>query len=250
MPERRRGSGGSRQPDLFARSKQPKISLPDNHPMVILTDTVDWTGMEVRAEKIREKKLKNAAGRPPHLRATLTPTPRTALQSSSCSNSVLGNFTLSADLRRTGLPSSTLGMGLQERPCFKRTFDEVLERAQEGGVFLLRGRGPYAVGRRETPAGNVLVFAFLHSLHRPNRRHGGRSVRGLATGLRTGRCASSGPARGIPRPPKANDPLRVERVRATSLANGCKVSKRPAGVHVTCTDTKPAPTRSSGPTAA
>src|SRR5664279_6440928 len=71
MAERRRGSGGSRQPDLFARSKQPKISLPDNHPMVVLTDTVDWTEMEVRAAKIREKKLKNAAGRPPHLRATL-----------------------------------------------------------------------------------------------------------------------------------------------------------------------------------
>ena len=71
MPERRRGSGGSRQPDLFARSKQPKISLPDNHPMVVLTDTVDWTEMEVRAEKIRAKKLKSAAGRPPHLRATL-----------------------------------------------------------------------------------------------------------------------------------------------------------------------------------
>ena len=71
MPERRRGSGGSRQPDLFARSKQPKISLPDNHPIVVLTDTVDWTEMEVRAEKIRAKKLKSAAGRPPHLRATL-----------------------------------------------------------------------------------------------------------------------------------------------------------------------------------
>lgn len=71
MPERRRGNGGSRQPDLFARSKQPKISLPDNHPMVVLTDTVDWTEMEVRAAKIREKKLKSAAGRPPHLRATL-----------------------------------------------------------------------------------------------------------------------------------------------------------------------------------
>jgi transposase-like protein DUF772 len=67
----RRKDGGSRQPDLFARSKQPKIWLPDNHPMVVLTDTVDWTEMEVRAEKIRGKKLKNAAGRPPHLRATL-----------------------------------------------------------------------------------------------------------------------------------------------------------------------------------
>ena len=63
--------GGNRQPELLPRSKRPAIPLPDNHPMVVLTDTVDWTEMEVRAEKIREKKLKNAAGRPPHLRATL-----------------------------------------------------------------------------------------------------------------------------------------------------------------------------------
>jgi len=69
MPARRRG--GNRQPDLFPRSKRPAISLPDNHPMVILTDTVDWTELELRAEKVREEKLKNAAGRPPHLRATL-----------------------------------------------------------------------------------------------------------------------------------------------------------------------------------
>ena len=57
--------GGNRQPELLPRSKRPAIPLPDNHPMVVLTDTVDWTEMEVRAEKIREKKLKNAAGRPP-----------------------------------------------------------------------------------------------------------------------------------------------------------------------------------------
>jgi Transposase domain (DUF772) len=69
MPQRR--PGGSRQPDLIPRSKQSKISLPDDHPMVVLTDTVDWTEMEARAEKIRAKKLKNAAGRPPRLRATL-----------------------------------------------------------------------------------------------------------------------------------------------------------------------------------
>jgi hypothetical protein len=67
----RRPSGRSRQPDLFPRSKRPAIELPDNHPIVVLTDTVDWTEMEVRAEKIREKKLKNAAGRPPQLRAML-----------------------------------------------------------------------------------------------------------------------------------------------------------------------------------
>ena len=39
--------------------------------MVILADTVDWTEMELQAEKVRAKKLKNAAGRPPNLRATL-----------------------------------------------------------------------------------------------------------------------------------------------------------------------------------
>ena len=66
-----RPRGGSRQPDLFPRTKRPAISLPDNHPMVVLTDTVDWTEMEVRVERIRAKKLKNAAGRPPHLRPLL-----------------------------------------------------------------------------------------------------------------------------------------------------------------------------------
>ncbi len=29
--------GGSRQPELFARSKRPAISLPDDHPMVVGT---------------------------------------------------------------------------------------------------------------------------------------------------------------------------------------------------------------------
>jgi molybdopterin converting factor small subunit len=69
MPQRRKV--GSRQPDLLLRSKTSTISLPDNHPMVVLTDAVDWTEMEARAERIREKKLKNTAGRPPRLRATL-----------------------------------------------------------------------------------------------------------------------------------------------------------------------------------
>ena len=58
MAQRRKG--GSRQPDLIPRAKQSTISLPDDHPMVVLTDTVDWTEMEARAEKIRAKKLKNA----------------------------------------------------------------------------------------------------------------------------------------------------------------------------------------------
>jgi hypothetical protein len=69
MPQRRKV--GSRQPDLIPRSKTSTISLPDNHPMVVLTEAIDWTEMEARAERIRERKLKNAAGRPPRLRATL-----------------------------------------------------------------------------------------------------------------------------------------------------------------------------------
>ena len=36
----------------------------------MLTDAVDWGEMEIRAQKVRAKKLKNAAGRPPRLRAT------------------------------------------------------------------------------------------------------------------------------------------------------------------------------------
>jgi hypothetical protein len=39
MPKLRKG--GSRQPDLLPRSKRPAIPLPDNHPMVVLTDTLD-----------------------------------------------------------------------------------------------------------------------------------------------------------------------------------------------------------------
>jgi hypothetical protein len=62
---------GSRQIDLFPRSKRPTIPLADDHPLTVLTDTVDWPEMEARARQIRSKKLKSAAGRPPHLRATL-----------------------------------------------------------------------------------------------------------------------------------------------------------------------------------
>jgi transposase, IS5 family len=62
---------GSRQPELFARSKRPTISIEENHRLVQLTDRLDWTEMETRAELIRASKLKNGAGRPPHLRALL-----------------------------------------------------------------------------------------------------------------------------------------------------------------------------------
>lgn len=62
---------GSRQPDLFPRSKRPTISIEENHRLVELADSLDWTELEVRAEIIRASKLKSAAGRPPHLRALL-----------------------------------------------------------------------------------------------------------------------------------------------------------------------------------
>jgi len=63
--------GGNRQRELVPRAMKTTIPLSEEHPMVVLTDALDWTEMEVRAEKIRAKKLKNGAGRPPHLRALL-----------------------------------------------------------------------------------------------------------------------------------------------------------------------------------
>jgi len=61
--------GANRQPEMFPRSKRPTIPIEENHRLVLLTDTTDWTEMEQRAQTIRTKKLKNGAGRPPQLRA-------------------------------------------------------------------------------------------------------------------------------------------------------------------------------------
>ena len=67
MSKQRRG--GCRQPELFARSKSPTISIAENHRLVVMTDEIDWTELEALIEAIRMSKLKSAAGRPPHLRA-------------------------------------------------------------------------------------------------------------------------------------------------------------------------------------
>jgi len=67
MSKERRG--GSRQPELFARSKCPTIPIEENHRLVVLTDEIDWTELEERVEQTRLSKLKSKAGRPPHLRA-------------------------------------------------------------------------------------------------------------------------------------------------------------------------------------
>src|SRR5216684_260398 len=63
--------GGSRQPVLFPLSKQPTVAIEENHRLVVLTDEIDWSELEERVERIRMSKLKNAAGRPPQLRALL-----------------------------------------------------------------------------------------------------------------------------------------------------------------------------------
>lgn len=62
---------GSRQAELFPRSKRPTVPIDENHRLVRLADELDWTELEIRAEAIRATKLKSAAGRPPHLRALL-----------------------------------------------------------------------------------------------------------------------------------------------------------------------------------
>ena len=59
------------QLDLLPRSKSPTIPLSDTHPLIRLTDVIDWDQMQDLAQQIRLAKLKNAAGKPPHLRATL-----------------------------------------------------------------------------------------------------------------------------------------------------------------------------------
>lgn len=66
-----RRKGGNRQPELFARSTKAVIALEMNHRLVRLTHELDWTELEEIVEEIRARKLKNAAGRPPHLRALI-----------------------------------------------------------------------------------------------------------------------------------------------------------------------------------
>ena len=60
-----------RQIDLFPRSKSPTIPVANSHRLVQIADTLDWDQLQRRAQQIRLAKLKNAAGQPPHLRATL-----------------------------------------------------------------------------------------------------------------------------------------------------------------------------------
>ncbi len=67
----KRRSGRRAQPELFARSTRPTIPIEPNHRLMLLADETDWVELETRAEEIRRGKVKNAAGRPPHMRANL-----------------------------------------------------------------------------------------------------------------------------------------------------------------------------------
>ena len=62
---------GSSQGELFARSKQPLVNLDAEHPVVRITEQLDWTALEELVQEVRRRKLKNRAGRPPHLRALI-----------------------------------------------------------------------------------------------------------------------------------------------------------------------------------
>src|SRR5215211_2490403 len=61
--------GASRQAELFPPSKRPTIPIEENHRLVLMTDAIDLTDLLEVVEHIRLSKVKNGAGRPPHLRA-------------------------------------------------------------------------------------------------------------------------------------------------------------------------------------
>jgi hypothetical protein len=62
---------GSRQAELFPRSKRSVIEIAPTHRLVMVTEETDWTELEEIVQEIRRRKLKNEAGRPPHLRALI-----------------------------------------------------------------------------------------------------------------------------------------------------------------------------------
>lgn len=62
-------NGANRQPELFPRPMSASISVAETHRLVVMTNEIDWTELEEIIQTIRMSKMKNAAGRPPHLRA-------------------------------------------------------------------------------------------------------------------------------------------------------------------------------------
>lgn len=46
-------ASANRQPDLLPRSLHPTIPIAEDHKLVQLTDTLDWTDLEDQAQQIR-----------------------------------------------------------------------------------------------------------------------------------------------------------------------------------------------------
>jgi hypothetical protein len=61
----------SRQAELFPCPKRSVIEIAPTHRLVMITEETDWTELEEIVQAIRRSKLKNEAGRPPHLRALI-----------------------------------------------------------------------------------------------------------------------------------------------------------------------------------
>ena len=60
---------GHGQGELIPRSKRPSIPIDSSHQLAVLTEELDWDELLNVVEEIRSAKVKNNAGRPPHLRA-------------------------------------------------------------------------------------------------------------------------------------------------------------------------------------
>src|SRR5438309_3292520 len=58
-----------KQQELFPPSTKSTIEIDSNHPLVQITWRIDWPALMALVKEIRAKKVKNGAGRPPHLRA-------------------------------------------------------------------------------------------------------------------------------------------------------------------------------------
>jgi len=67
----KRPGGRSRQRELFPLSRKPAIAVDPEHPLVRITELLDWDELLDKVEEIRAARVKSRAGRPPHLRALL-----------------------------------------------------------------------------------------------------------------------------------------------------------------------------------
>ncbi len=208
MPKKPRGV--SRQPELFELSKRPTIPINPNHRLVLLTDETDWTELEERVEEIRMGKVKNAAGRPPHLRALMGALVLKATRDMT--------WREAEDLIRYYAPARYLcGLTETEWSPDHTTLHDFAVLLGEDGVRLLNeymvggqgeAGGPERGGRGHLLRRDVLVRAITHSgtMHRRARpssrlpvgllghRHQAMSVRPVAI-----TPASSGGSREIRR---------------------------------------------------